>query len=223
MAEHVTEICGVEEFNEAVLLARLKRTRLLGHGKPLIYADADLRVEKLRPNELHPAQHYLLLPSIRQVRALRDVLLGYGIDNLQLTGGAWITTPHGRMPVIPPIVEASVEPDGRTVLLINDGLHRVALARELNMEVTVVVARCVPPEFPYYAFPNDGSWRTIKELEELPDGFQKKSYRQPTGYQALYRNFNADDVFPGVQPLRKNSNPEHLKPGVDLDDTEAHR
>ena len=46
------------------------------------------------------------------------------------------------------------------------------------------------------------------ELEELPDSFQKKEYRVPGNYKALFRDFNA--VFPGVQAERKQSNPAHL-------------
>ena len=46
------------------------------------------------------------------------------------------------------------------------------------------------------------------ELEELPDSFQKKAYRVPGNYKALFRDFNA--VFPGVQAERKQSNPAHL-------------
>ena len=46
------------------------------------------------------------------------------------------------------------------------------------------------------------------ELEELPDNFQKKAYRVPENYKALFRDFNA--VFPGVQQERTRSNPAHL-------------
>jgi hypothetical protein len=42
----------------------------------------------------------------------------------------------------------------------------------------------------------------------LPDGHQKKEYRQPANYKALFRDFNA--VFPGVQKQRKQSNPGHI-------------
>jgi hypothetical protein len=48
----------------------------------------------------------------------------------------------------------------------------------------------------------------VAELEDLPDEFQKKEYRLPDNYKALFRDFNA--VFPGVQKQRKQSNPIHL-------------
>jgi hypothetical protein len=59
---------------------------------------------------------------------------------------------------------------------------------------------------PYYALA--ASWEDVVELEELPDTFQKKAYRVPANYKALFRDFNA--VFPGVQAERKKSNPAHL-------------
>lgn len=205
-------IQSVKPFGADELLARLERTRLRGHGQPLIYADADLRLETISPEELRPAQAYILFPNIRQVRALREALLPHGIDTYRLEGGAWITTIDARIPVIPPIVEESVEACGRSVLLINDGIHRIAAARENKAPITVVVARGVRSSLPYYAYPLAGGWDETHRFEELPAEFEKRKYRQPTGYQALVRNFNAEDVFPGVQAERKNTNPPRLTP-----------
>ena len=94
------------------------------------------------------------------------------------------------------------------MLLINDGMHRVFAARSLGLPISVIVIRGVSAEYPYYAYPLDGGWPEVTPLAELPDGYQKKTYRQPTNYRALFRDFNA--LFPGVQKERKNSNPKHL-------------
>jgi hypothetical protein len=40
-------------------------------------------------------------------------------------------------------------------------------------------------------------------------GFQKKEYRDPQNYKALFRQFN--ELFPGVQKDRVKSNPAHLR------------
>jgi hypothetical protein len=142
---------------------------------------------------------------------LRAALLTEGVDLFALDGGVHVTTsddPGERIPVLPPIVEESREPDGRTVLLVNDGMHRVFAARQLGLPISAVVIRDVPAEYPYYAFALAGGWAGVAVLDELPDGHQKKEYRQPTGYKALFRDFNAQ--FPGVQKQRRRTNPGHL-------------
>src|ERR1700722_6798793 len=123
-----------------------------------------------------------------------------GADIFDLDGGFYIDTSedHGqRVPVIPPIVEESYEPNGRTVLLISDGMHRVFAARSLGKSVTVVVIRRIPAEYPYYAYALEGGWSEVRQFTELPDGFQKKEYRRPNNYKSLFRDYNG--LFPGVQ------------------------
>jgi hypothetical protein len=95
------------------------------------------------------------------------------------------------------------------VLLINDGIHRVFAARELGLPIATVIARGVPAEYPYYALALPRGWDDVTQLDELPDGFQKKEYRRPEGYKALFRDFNA--LFPGVQKERRKTNPAHLR------------
>lgn len=204
-------ILRIEWFGADELLAALRRTRLRGYGGVEPYADAALELTDVDPEELAPAQNYVLQPGVDTVLELRDALLGHGVDLFALDGGLWVTTKEGageRIPVLPPVVEESVEPDGRTVLLVNDGMHRLFAARELGLPVSVVVARGVPAAYPYYAFALPGGWADVVALAELPDGHQKKDYRQPAGYKALFREFNA--VFPGVQQERRHTNPGHL-------------
>lgn len=195
------------------LLAALRTTRLRGFDAARPYADASLElVPHADAATLAPAQRYVLLPRVRKLLELRDALAPHGIDLFALDGGAYVRTaehPDEEIPVIPPIVEESREPDGREVLLINDGLHRVSAARSVGLPVSVVLARGVPAEYPYYAFALPGGWSEVAELEELPDVYQKKEYRLPENYKALFRDFNA--LFPGVQKERKKSNPGHLR------------
>ena len=201
------ELRSVEPFDAQELLATLRRTPMPGRGGALPYAEADLRIAPaVEPDTLAPAQRYVLRPGLRRTVALRSQLLRHGIDLFALDGGAWVTTPGGsgasgdRRPVLPPIVEASVEPDGRTVLLIADGIHRVFAARAAGVPIAVVVVRGVPASLPYYAFANPGGWDDVEPLDALRDGFAKKAYREPDDPQTLYRDYNA--VFPGVQELR---------------------
>jgi hypothetical protein len=113
------------------------------------------------------------------------------------------------IPFLPPVIEESVERDGSTVLLINDGIHRVYAARKRGRKINVVLARNVPPQYPYYAYALPEGWACVEELDELREGYQKKEYRNPENYKALFRDFN--EIFEGVQKQRPRSNPTHLK------------
>jgi hypothetical protein len=206
------EVLSVEPFDRRELLSRLAGTRLRGFGKASVYADATLELAPATDTDtLTPAQRYVLAPTIAALLELRAALAPWGIDPFALDGGAHIRTsehPHETIPLIPPIVERSSEPDGRHVLLIGDGLHRVSAARSVGLPISVVIATNIPSMHPYYAHALPNGWSDLDQLDELPDSFQKKSYRLPACYKALFRDFNA--VFPGVQQQRKKSNPVHL-------------
>jgi hypothetical protein len=207
------KIDSVERFDRAQLLDSLKTTRLRGFGGPLIYADASLEViPAINSDALSPAQRYVVRAGVAKVLELRDALLPFGVDVFALDGGVFIRTtedPDETIPVIPPIIEESREPGGRIVNLINDGIHRVFAARSIGARISVVLARNVPSEYPYYAFALPGGWADVAVIDELADNFQKKEYRQPENYKALFRDFNA--IFPGIQKQRKQSNPLHLR------------
>jgi hypothetical protein len=206
-------ILEVERFDEQELLTRLAGTQLRGHGGARVYQDADLQLcPPVHPDALAPAQRYVLEPGVRRILALREALLPHGLDMFALEGGAFVRTSHDPdawVPVIPPVVEESHEPDGRTVFVINDGIHRAYAARSIGQRIAVVLATDVPHEYPYYALALPGGWNEVEALDELPDTYQKKEYRQPDNYKALFREFNA--VFPGVQADRKATNPEYLR------------
>jgi len=204
------ELRSVEPFGSDELLATLRRTPMPGRDGARPYAEADLRIAAaVEPDNLAPAQRYVLRPGLRRTEALREALADHGIDLFALDGGAWVTTRDApgasgdRRPVLPPIVEASVEPDGRTVLLIADGIHRVFAARAAGVPIAVVVVRGVPASLPYYAYANANGWADVREIDALTPGFRKKTHREPDDPQALYRDYNA--VFPGVQELRPDT------------------
>jgi hypothetical protein len=202
----------VEPFGRSELLAALRCTPLRGFGGAQPYTGAALELEPaVDPELLAPAQRYVLAAGVEMILELRAALLPHGLDVFALDGGAYVRTAAAPepVPVIPPIVEESHEPDGRRVLLVNDGIHRVFAARSIGSPITVVVVRGVPAHYAYYAFPLEDGWSGVTELHELPDGFQKKAYRNPGNYKALFREFNV--IFPGVQEQRKQSNPAHLR------------
>jgi len=207
------EIVSVELFSRDELLSKIRRTPLMGYGGARPYAHCNVELCPARdPETLVPAQRYVLTAGVRRLLDLRNALLDHEVDIFALDGGARIRTsddPTTVLPVIPPIVEMSLNREDRRVPLINDGIHRVFAARTMGLPISIVLLSDVPPEYPYYALPLIDGWSDVAELEELPDGFQKKEYWNPQNYKALFRDFNS--VFPGVQEQRKRSNPEHLK------------
>ncbi|MGI8667903.1 MAG: hypothetical protein ACR2N4_18050 [Jatrophihabitans sp.] len=208
-------ITETSELDAATLLAALRQTPLRGFGCARPYEHAELAlVPDLDPGSLAPAQNYVLRPNLRRIAQLRAALLGIGRDLFALTGGLYLRTAESGaelIPVIPPIIEQSHEPDGSTVLLISDGLHRVYSARQAGSTIAAIVVTRLPAEYPYYAYPLRGGWSQVTELAELPTGHQKKDYRQPEHYKALFRDFNA--VLPGLQQQRDRTNPAHLTAG----------
>lgn len=202
-------VTAVEPFSADELLDRLRAVRLRGFPDVQPYADAHLELRSVDPDTLAPPQRYVLADGVQTMHDLRAALAPHGLDPLALDGGAFIAVHGDRIPVIPPIIEESHEPDGRTVDVIADGLHRVYAARALGLPATVILARNLPREYPYYALALPDGWSGVAELTELPDGFQKKTYRNPDNYKSLFRQYN--EVFPGVQEQRKRSNPAHLR------------
>lgn len=203
-----------ETLSTEETLARFKRTRLKGFDQPYVYENARLElVRSVNPEVLAPTQRYVLKSDLERVLALEELFSPCGIDIYALTGAVlfWVERDgeeEGPIPLTPPVVEESVESDGRTVWIINDGMHRIAAARKRGRAINVILARRVPSEYPYYAFPMADGWNSLVELEDLPDGFQKKTYRMPENYKALFRDFN--EIFPGIQKQRKKTNPASL-------------
>jgi hypothetical protein len=203
------QIVSVEHIPCHELLGTLRRTRLVGFDRAQPYARATLGLARsVDTDALAPAQRYVLKAGVAKILELRRALLDHGVDMFDLDGGARVRTseaPDEVVPVIPPIVEESHEPDGRTVLIVNDGIHRVFAARSLGLPITTVIARGVPPEYPYYALPLAGGWDAVAQLDELPDDFEKKAYRIPDTHRTLFRDFN--ERFPGVQQPRPQYHP----------------
>ncbi len=209
-------ILKYELLDESELLGRLKRTRLRGFDRAEVYRDASLEIlDQADPASLVPAQRYVLTDGVQAILDVADAFAPLGIDLFALRG-ALLFWPEGSdpdhdpaIPFLPPVIEESVERDGSKVLLINDGIHRVYAARKRGRKINVVLARNVPAEYPYYAYALADGWAQVHELAELQEGYQKKEYRNPDNYKALFRDFN--EIFEGVQKQRARTNPTNLK------------
>jgi hypothetical protein len=174
----------------------------MGHGQPNIYKNATLEIrEQVDPNQLIPAQRYVLKTDFQRIKALYYLFQQQGIDIFALSEGLFFWYQEtGPIPLLPPIVEASVEKNGEIVLLINDGMHRIYTARQLGKRINIILVRNVPIEYPYYAYPLEKGWQDVVELEVLTEDFVKKYYRDKENYKALFRNFN--ELFPDIQKQR---------------------
>jgi hypothetical protein len=203
-------VSDVVEIPQEELLSALRGVRLRD-SEVQPYANARLRIARVDPEALSPAQNYVLEEGVARVHALRTALAGHGVDPFELHGGLWLGVAGlpDRIPLLPPVVEQSTEADGRAHLLVSDGLHRVFAARQAAEKINVVLVEGVDEQWPYYAYPVEGGWSGVEVLAELPEVRQKKEYRWPSNYKALFRDYNA--LFPGVQVQRRSSNPKTLR------------
>lgn len=196
------DIIALTQHPQDALLERLRRVPLLEKTDVLIYSQALISLEQIHTNCLHPPQNYLWLKELRKTQELRWSLTAWGVDMFRLNGFVTYTVrqPDGTEEVYdlyPPVVEESIEADGTVALLINDGMHRLYLARMEWVIPQVIYVRGIPKEYPYYAFPRPGGWEGLDLLADNPDPqrYLKKCHRVRHN-KRLYRDFQA--VFQNV-------------------------
>ncbi len=185
------EIVKIERHGIDELLSNMRRVSMLTHPDDLPYKQAELSTPILHTNEIAPAQRYVLNCEIMKVRDLRWSLREHDVDLFKLDGYVtiWLKDYDDPIDVLPPVVEDSREADGSVVKILNDGMHRVYLARMERTPVQVVYAKNVPSQYPYYAFPLVNGWNDVEIVQDLPDGYIKKWHRIKN-YKSLYRDFN---------------------------------
>jgi len=196
------DIIKLTRHNCQELLDRLRRVPLLNQPEIQIYAKALVSLERLHTDHLAPTQNYIWLAEFRKVQKLRWSLAERGVDLFHLDGFVTFTVRRADgteedYDVYPPVVEESFEADGSLALVINDGMHRLYLARLERVAPQVIYVRGVPGEYPYYAFPRPGGWQGIDLLPDNPDPktYLKKCHRRREN-KRLYRDFQA--VFANV-------------------------
>jgi hypothetical protein len=202
------DIIALEQHSPEALIGCLRRVPLLEKTDVLIYSQALISLEQIHTNCLNPPQNYIWLQELRKTQELRWSLAAWGVDLFRLNGYVTYTVrrPDGEeatYDLYPPIVEESFEADGTVALLINDGMHRLYLARLERVIPQVTYVRGIPKEYPYYAFPRPGGWEGLDLLAENPDPqrYLKKCHRIRHNKQ-LYRDFQA--VFQNVGRSRSN-------------------
>ena len=199
------KIVGEIEFDE--LKRRIRRVPLMQkhiNGSEIyVYEEADISVRRIHVNDVNPTTFYLLRDNIDFQRSLRRVLLEQGIDTLQLTRAYNIENEKGEVwTLMPPIIEVTQRDviyfprDGEIMYndivglqipIINDGAHRVSLARENGGLFTAIYITNVNKEFPFYAHPNP--WERVKIVDSVPSKKGDKKYYSREDCYSLYRDF----------------------------------
>ncbi len=174
------------------LYDNLRKVTMLTGPETFVYQHCPIELPALHTDHIAPAQRYVLTQGIKKVRDLRWALQDHGIDLFKLDGYVtmWLEGCDDPIDLLPPVVEESVEADGSVVNILNDGMHRVYLARMERSPIQVVSVRDMPGEYPYYAFPLVNGWDDVQIVQDLPEGYIKKWHRI-RDYKSLYRNFNS--------------------------------
>ena len=196
------DIIALERHSPENLISCIRKVPLLEQPDVLIYGHALISLELIHTTCLHPPQNYLWLQELRKTQELRWSLADWGVDLFRLDGYVTYTVrlADGEEVVYdlyPPVVEESFEADGTLALVINDGMHRLYLARMEWVIPQVTYVRGIPKEYPYYAFPRLGGWEGLDLLADNPDPqrYLKKCHRVRHN-KRLYRDFQA--VFQNV-------------------------
>ncbi len=195
------EFTHYKVYPQEEMFSRLKKVTLAGSGEK-IYEQGRMRVRTARVKDLWPCQYYVLQQDLDRVAKLRYCLLDHTkgeIDILHLDSFVEFTLAGDDQPItiMPPICETSHEANGVSVDLINDGMHRVYLARMEWEDINIVLIDRVPK--PYYAYPIPGidPWReVILHSLRMPEEYLKRWYRGPKAEaKKLFRQFDAPGAF----------------------------
>jgi hypothetical protein len=190
------KITKVEAHGQAELFAGLRKVVMLKDRATQPYAAASLAVTTLPWSAIRPAQRYALADGLAKIHCLEWELEKRGFDLFDLDGYLTVWTDQSPEPidVLPPIVETVEEADGSRVNVVNDGAHRMYVARLEWKVPKIVLAWDLPPQYPYYAYPIPGEspWDSIVlvEGETIPATMVKKWHRGEDN-KLLYRDFNS--------------------------------
>ena len=199
------EIIGEIEFRD--LAQKIRQVPLMGKKEDgsniYVYENANISLKELKVDEVNPTSFYVIKDNMQFQKELRAELLIKGIDTLHLNKAYELKNEKGEIwTLTPPIVEVTqryikyIQQEGElkygdivkvNVPIINDGMHRISLAKELYETFNSIYISGVPVEHPFYAHPND--WARVKEVDKVPSSkLEKKFYSRESCY-GLYRDF----------------------------------
>lgn len=215
------KIKNITVYSWAELLRRLQAVCLMGSDyRP--YTTATISLTSIDTHLVSPCQRYVLLAELLKVRDLRWAVAEHGIDILAMTSElgevspiVTVATPDAqtkpaflvvelddgaRHTVLPPVIEVSLEANGKRHNLINDGMHRLYLARQSAIIPHVILIKNASK--PYYAYPLADGWGDVEIIDKIGKNYLKKFHRI-ANYKSLYRDFSS--TFEGVGGPRGHS------------------
>lgn len=193
----------LKEIPFGELERNIRSVPLLKSPDVFVYADANISLREFHVDEINPTSFYVIKDNLQRQKDLREVLLKKGIDSLHLDKAYEIKNSLGEMwTLMPPVIEVaerkiSYVPQEDEIKysdeiklkipVINDGMHRVFLAREEGESFNGVYVSGVMKEFPFYAHPN--GWDMVKMVDEVPATKKEKKFYSRNDCYGLYRDF----------------------------------
>lgn len=181
----------VETRSRGELIAKLQQVTLRGSSTQP-YLGARIDVVTLMPEELNPCQRYVLMPELKKIEDLRwSILKESGhIDIFGLDGYIKCHYEDQTIDIIPPVCEEFFTADYKLKIKVNDGMHRVYLAYQMGVPITVTYVRGISPYYPYYSHIIPGGWPAVEIIDSLGEKYIKK-FHVAKEYKKLFRQFNS--------------------------------
>lgn len=186
--EPLNELKIIRTYPFAAVVQKLREAPLANDPIPGFrpYRISTITLESITPKELHPCALYVLRPHLTLARDLRESFLIQGIDPLNLTADAaqidfeW--RGRAKCTISAPIVEVSVDDGGIPVLV--DGLHRVMLAKTLNLpKVTIIQIKNTAIPLPVLPV----GWHEIRAYDNTPPPYLKRRFRFDESKEELWQ------------------------------------
>lgn len=179
-------------FSSKELFKKLKDVVMLEDYYTYVYRDTYMSNINIDPNSLFPCQFYISKKELDSKIQLQEAFREKGCDILNLDGYCEFKLNNEPIyrTILPPIIEESIEADGKIYPLINDGMHRIYLAKLQKRRINIVYIR--GSKKPYYAYPLPNGWADVRIVNEINKNLIKKIHRIQDN-KKLYRNF--DSVF----------------------------
>jgi hypothetical protein len=174
------------------LIDKIKKVSMLKNDKNFPYSDSYITIESIDPNSLFPCQYYVLKSELEMKNYLYELFKKIRIDIFNLNGYIKFELNNEccKRTLLPPVIEESIESDGKIYPLINDGMHRIFLAILMKRKLNIIYIRGSKES--YYAYPLPNRWNDVKIFNTIDKNTIKKIYRIQDN-KKLYRNF--DSVF----------------------------
>lgn len=159
------------------------------------YQGASISYQNIKFAEIKPTQYYKIEENIRQMEEIRNFILSYGQDILNLSdGGVELVVNSQAEIMLPPIVEN----DPQEGLIILDGTHRSFLAKRLGMTaMQFVLIDGVKEEFALNKRRLSNEWHEIQSFETVLDlkkaraqGFVHRREGHGDNQDKSYRDFS---------------------------------